>query len=134
VPLVFNDMSGHGGQFGDLTPSRFGIVGSSLSRQRRLAMAADRGNDGDNLGQALGRQAAPQQGRMAGLAAAFFAGGRFDDGRRRLRRVGRRRQRRVGGVLAESRFELAHANLQRGQTLVAFSTSRTTRYAHTEIL
>ena len=54
VPLVFNDASSHGGQFGDLMPGRLGIVGSGLSRQRRLAMAADRRHDGEDLGKRWG--------------------------------------------------------------------------------
>ena len=53
-------------------PGRFGIVGSGLSRQRRLAMIADRGYDGDHLMQALGRQAPAQGRRMAVLGAGFL--------------------------------------------------------------
>ena len=100
MSLIFEDLGGQRRQFGDLMPGRFGVVGLPLLGQGMTAVSAGAGHEGDDLVQAFGWQASLQGGWMPRLAAGLFAGGLFDDGLGRLRRIGGGWQGRVGGVLA----------------------------------
>jgi hypothetical protein len=107
--LMFGDNGGQSGEFGDLMPGGFGIVGSRFGGQRRLTASADpRDIDDDGVNPRLG-QAEPVMSPMSGLPAASSAGRSLDDRLGSVEGIGRRGRGAIGRVsmkLSEKFFDL----------------------------
>jgi hypothetical protein len=108
--LMFGDNGGQRGEFGDLMPGGFRIVGSRFGRQRRLTVGAGpRDIDNDGVNPRLG-QAEPLMSPMSGLPAASSAGRSLDDRLGSVEGIGRRRRGAIGRVsmkLSEKFFNLS---------------------------
>ena len=141
MPLVFGDLGGGLRQFGDLMPGRLGVVGAGLGRQRRLAVLAAFGEEGDGALQPLRGQAPLPVGGMSRLGSGLLARRRLDHRLGCLGWIGRRGQRRVIGVGAEPSgevtnqgFQLGDALFQGGDSRVTLQASGTGNRGHTIIL
>lgn len=145
--LVLGDLGLQVGQLGDLVPGRFGIVGSALARQRRLAMRAPPGDKQHGLGDPLRRQQLFQVRGMSRLASRLASRGFLAS---RLGRLGLLvRRGRLGQILVlelarqihdepclvlEARFQLGDARFQFGDTSIALAASLTRRSIHAAML
>ena len=100
-PGVALELGDHGlglGQLGELVPDRLGVARGRSLGQRRVAVLAVGGDQGDRVLDTFGRQAEALVAVVAGLATGLAAGVFLDDRGRGLRRVGGGRDRGVGGV------------------------------------
>src|SRR6202011_4084656 len=141
VPLVFGDQRRDLGQFRDLVPGGFGIVRTRVGRQRLVAAVAVTGDEGDDLVQALGGQAALEACGMPGLSAGLLTGGLLGDRLGGTGGGGGGRGAGVGGVGGPARGEVAGGRLQvgdpvfqRGDAIVTFQTTRTSHRSHDDII
>ena len=121
MPLMLGHHRGDFGQFGDLVPLRFGIVGRGLIGQGTVTTQAGGGHVADDVVEALGRESlAVSLAVMAGvsrLPSGLASGGAFDHGLGRTRGIGGGRGRGVGGVAGQLSAEVADFGFQFGNPM-----------------
>ena len=125
VGLVLGDDRGLLGEFGDLMPTRLGIVGTGIDRQRRAATRADRRDVGHDLVDAIGRQANPVVTTMSGLTAGTPPSRRLANRLGSVEWISRRRRRTIGGIAIEQEekfFDLGFEHGDPSEGRVEFTT------------
>ena len=98
VGEMLRDNGGQHRKFGDLVPSRFGVVGARLLGQRCLTPGANLRDVRDGDVHPSRRQPNSMMTFMAGLPTATSSRARLDDRLGSAQGIGRRRRGAIGGV------------------------------------